>query len=538
LVCSFDECSSNSSDDIAVDESTLDEAQVDAILEAADGDSPPSGPGVVSTGRNRSPRHANGTGLRGGLRVGGGDGRADAGQILSNGWKKYYIDPTDVARHQQKEAEGRGSGAPFERGSSQRVTLPIAARAAGVHESAAGSILVQRCDQTALPRAQAGRRSSRDSAERVSTFGTRRDSAEVNAECRTPTVGFALPVSLAVRSQPTSLLAPSRSSAASSGSIVGGKPSGLLTPSSRRATAQSADAKRGERLSNYCRATIQRPGSAGHASEIETESCNDDVSAGNTERSSSPVYDCSELSDDMLDRSSDSPDDGNTKLNSRCSLNDWTSSSSAIVQDGGQGPAQPSLCPPRGSSAAAAAVGCHDYVNVSYLLASRGSMTARPDSGLSTGSADTAQSPWVRANLEEFAGGRMAMSETESVENLAAAWPSYGTDPLHRSDSFKSASGDCNGGRSTTTMSSSLPRYGSAAQMWRDDGAGPCLATFRLAAGLPPGRSTRSSAATTAPSTSSVFAHKSRLSASKDNNCTLRYADSASFIKQRPIPRL
>ena len=120
----------------------------------------------------------------------------------------------------------------------------------------------------------------------------------------------------------------------------------------------------------------------------------------------------------------------------------------------------------------------------------------------------------------------MAMSETESVENLAAAWPSYGTGPLHRSDSFKSAYGDNNDGRPSGTMSSSLPRYGSVAQMWREEGAGPCLATFRVAGGhtsFTDGTSQRLSATvtTTAPSTSSVFAHKSRLSASKDNNCTL-----------------
>jgi len=507
-----------------VDESTLDEVQVDAILEAADGDGHPVGSGVLSAGRARALRHSNGAGLRAGLR---GDGRGDSGHILGNGWKKYYIDPSDVARHQQQEADaggGRGGGVPFERGSSQRVTLPLAA---AVRESTAGSILVKRGgDQLGLPRSQAGRRSSRDNAagDRVSTFGARRDAPEVNAECRTPTVGFALPVSLAVRSQPASLLAAGRSSSS------GWKPSGLLTPSSRRAAAESADAQRGERLSNYRRATIQRPGCAGHASEneTETETYSDDVSAGITDRSASPAYDCVEMTDD---RSSSSPDDGQTKLGSRCSLNDWTSSSSAIVQDGGQGPAQPSFYPSTSASAAAVPVGCHDYVNVSYLLSSRG---ARPDSGVSTGSAGTARSPWVRGDLEVgFAGGRMAMSETESVENLAAAaaWPSYGTDPLHRSDSFKSAaSADGNGGRSTATMSSSLPRYGSAAQTWREDGAGPCLATFRLAAGptppfTGPGQSPRSSAVATctaAPSMSSVFAHKSRLSASKDNNCTLQ----------------
>ena len=528
---SFDEYSSNSSDEAAVDESTLDEAQVDAILEAADDDSPPSG-----SGRCRALRQANGAGLRGGLRAGSGDGRADASHVLGNGWKKYYIDPTDVARHQQREtaAGGPGGATPFERGSSQRVTLPLAS---GVREPSTTSILVKRCDQSGLQRAQAGRRSSRDGAagDRVSTFGARREAAEVNIQCRPPTVGFALPVSLAVRSQPTSLLAPGRSSAASAGSGGGGgdKPSGLLTPSSRRAAAHSADAQRGERLSNYRRGTLLRPGSAGHASGNDTESGNDDISAEKTERSESPEYDCSavitEITDDTLDshRSLSSPDDGHTKLGSRCSLNDWTSSSSAIVQDGGQSPAQPSFYPSTSASTAAAAAGFHDYVNVSYLLSSRGAASSRPDSGMSTCSGGTARSPWVLTDLG-VAGGRMAMSETESVENLAAAWPSYGTGPLQRSDSFKSAYGEGNGGRPTGNMSSSLPRYGSVAQMCRDDGAGPCLATFRLATGHTPlnvGQSPRPSAAAAGSNAplcaSSVFAHKSRLSASRDNNCTL-----------------
>lgn len=501
-----------------MDESALDEAQVDAILEAADSDSPPSGSGVLPTGRPRT----YGAGLRGGV-----DGRGDATHVLDNSWKKYYIDQTDVSRHQQLEtpAGSRGGAAPFERGSSQRVTLPLAA---GIRDPAAAGILAKRRDQADLQRVQAGRRSSRDGAaagDRVSTFGGRRDAAEVNAECRTPTVGFALPVSLSARSQPTSLLAAGRSWVASDGRR---KPSGLLSPSSRRAAAHSADALRGERLSNYRRGTIPRPGSAGHASGNETESGNDDVMAEQTERPASPDDDCSALvdtnmADDALDRSLSSPDDGH----SRCSLTDWTSSSSRIVQDGGQGPAQPSLYP--STSAAAAAAGFHDYVNVSYLLSSRGVGSARPNSGMSTGSAGAARSPWVPADLGlGFTGGRMAMSETESVENLVAAWPSYGTGPLHRSDSFKSAYGESNGGRPTGTMSSSLPRYGSVAQMWREDGAGPCLATFRLAAGHTPftgGQSPRSSATitcSTAPSATSVFAHKSRLSASRDNNRMLR----------------
>ena len=162
---SFDECSSNSSDDVAVDESTLDEAQVDAILEAADDDSPPSGSGVLSSGRSRTSRHANGPPLRAGFRAGGGGGHGGDGRVLVNGWKKYYIDPTDVARSQQREIATAGGGAPFERGSSQRVTLPLAA---GVRDCAAAGILVKRGgDQSGLPRAQAGRRSS---GERVSTF--------------------------------------------------------------------------------------------------------------------------------------------------------------------------------------------------------------------------------------------------------------------------------------------------------------------------------------------------------------------------------
>ena len=499
---SFDECSSNSSDDVAVDtvdESTLDECQVDAILEAADDDNNPS------SGRSRALRHANGAGLRGDFRAAGGNGSGEnAGRVLGNGWKKYYIDPTNVACHQQRDSVA--GGAPFERGSSQRVTLPLAA---GSREPAAGGVVVKRCDQSALQRTQAGRRSSRDGAagELVSALGARRDAAQVNAECRTPTVGFALPVSLAARPQPTSLLVSGRSSASG-----GGKTSGLLTPSSRRAAAHSADAQRGERLSNYHRGTIQRPGSAEHASENETESMDDD------ERACSPAHDCSAAAE----TSSSSPEDGHTALGSQSSLTDWASPSSAIVQDGGQGPAQLSFYPSAGGSAAA---GFHDYVNVSYLLASR---SARPDSGVSTGSAGTAaRSPWVRADRGvAFVGGRMAISETESVENLAAAWPSYGTGPLHRSDSIKSASGDGNGGGRAT---SSLPRYGSVAQMWREDGAGPCLATFRLAAaaGHAPfagGQSPRSSAvaaSTAAPPASSFFAHKSRLSASKDENCTL-----------------
>ena len=545
-VCSisFDEYSSNSSDDAAVDESTLDEAQVDAILEAADDDSSPGGNDVLSTGRPRAPQQAaNGTRLRAGLHAGGGDGRDDTSHILGNGWKKYYIDPTDVARQQQRntDAGGPGCAAPFERGSSQRVTLPLAA---GVRESAGASILVKRSDQSGLQRTQAGRRSSSDDAagERVSTFAARRDSAEVNVECRTPTVGFALPVSLAGRSLPTSLLPSGRSPAASSGSGGGGKPPGLLTPSSRRAAAFSADAQRGERLSNYRRGTIPRPGSAGHASGNETESGNDDVSADQTERSTSPAYDCSST-DYTLDRSLSSPDEGHAKLGSRCSLTDWSSSSSAVVQDGGQGPAQPIFYPSTSVSASAAAVGFHDYVNVSYLLSSRGSGPARPNSSTSTGSAQTARSPWVLADLGlGFTGGRMAMSETESVENLRAAWPSYGTGPLHRSDSFRSAYGDSNVSRPTATMSSSLPRYGSVAQMWRDDGAGPCLATFRLAAGHTPltdGLSPRSSAgavSSAAPSASSIFTHKSRLSASKDNNCTLCFLIVLQYSKQPLTP--
>lgn len=513
---SFDECSSNSSeDDVAADESTLDEAQVDAILEAADDDSPPSGTGVLSSGRSRASRHANGPPLRAGFRAAGGDGHGNDGRVLGNGWKKYYIDPTDVARNQQREIATAAGGSPFERGSSQRVTLPLAA---GVRDSPAASILVKRGDQSGLPRAQAGRRSSRDGAagERVSTFAIRRDAAAVNAECRTPTVGFALPVSLAVRSQPSPLLAAGRSA-------DGVRPSGSITPSSRRAAAHSADAQRGERLSNYSRATITRPGSAGHAPGNDGESANDDVSAENIHRPASPVYECS--AEDALDRSLSSPDDEHKQLGSRCSLTDWTSSSSAIVQDGGQGPAQASFYPSTSASAAAAAAGFHDYVNVNYLLSSRGAGSSRPSSSASTGSTGTTRSPWVVADLG-FAGGRMAMSETESVEHLAAAWPSYGTGPLNRSDSFKSAYGDGDGGRPTGTLSSSLPRYGSVAQMWRDDGAGPCLATFRLAAAaghaaLTGGNSPRSSAAgATAPSATSVFAHKSRLSASKDNNCT------------------
>jgi len=499
ICVSFDECSSNSSDDVAVDQSTLDEAQVDAILEAADSDSPRSG-----AGRSRTLRHANSSALSGGFR---GNGHEDAGHILSGGWKKYYIEPAEVARHQQMSA------AAFERGSSQRVTLPLAA---GVRESAAAGILAKRSDQPGLYRAQACRRSSRDGpggGELVSTFGAKWDASEVNAECRTPTVGYALPVSLAARSQAASLLASGRPSAVSSS---GGKPSGLLTPSSRRAAAHSADAQRGERLSNYRRGTMPRPSSAGHASVgSETESGND----GKTDRSASPAYVFSAgVSDDALDRSSSSPDDDNAKLGSQSSLTDWSLSSGAIVQDGGQGPAQPSFYPSTSRAAAAAGAGFHDYVNVSYLLSSRAA--GRPDSGgMLTGGAGTGRSPWVHADLGlRFAGGRMAMSETESVENLAAAWPSYGTGPLHRSDSFKSAAsgdGSGSGGRPSATMSSSLPRYGSAAQMLREDGAGPCLATFRLAAGQTP----RSSAVTATPSPSSFFAQKSRSSASKDDNC-------------------
>lgn len=521
---SFDEYSSNSSDDAAVDESTLDEAQVDAILEAADGDSPPSGSGVLSTGHLRAPRRADGPALRSVYR---GEECNDT-HVLGIGWKKYYIDPTDVGRGQQREIAG-GSAVPFERGSSQRVTLPLAAR---IRDSAAASILVKRGDQSCLQRAGPGRRSSRD--ERVSTFSSRRDGAEVNAECRTPTVGFALPVSLAVRSQATSLLAGGRSTAAGAAG-VGVRPSGLLTPSPRRAAVHSADAQRGERLSNYSRATISRPGSAGHASGNDSESGTEDATTETTERPSSPAYDCSAADTDMTDDALDSPDDGQRKLGSRCSLTDWTSSSSgAIVQDGGQGPAQPSFYPPTNASATAA--GFHDYVNVNYLLASRGTGAARPNSGASTGSTGTTRSPWVMADVGlPFAGGRMAMSETESVENLptAAAWPSYGTGPLNRSDSFKSAYGESNSGGGRPTMSSSLPRYGSVAQMWREDGAGPCLATFRLAAaGHAPftaaGSSPRSSAAV-APGASAVFAHKSRLSASKDNNCTLGILSVAPF---------
>ena len=493
VLISFDECSSNSSDDITLD----DEAHVDAILEAADnGDSAD----MLSSGQSRVLRQVNGIGLR------GANGRENAGHALLGNWKKYYIDPSDVARHQQREAVtgGHGNGSQFERGSSQRVTLPLATRVRD--PTAGGGILVKRGDQPGLPRTPGGRRPSRD-AERVSTSGARRDVAEVNAECRTPTVGFALPVSLAARSQ----LGPGRSSAASSTSS-GGKPSGLLTPSTRCAAAHSADAQRGERLSNYRRGTIPRPGSAGH----ETETANDDLLAGKTQRPASPSYDCSavtETSDDVLDRSSNSPVDEHTKLGSQYGLSEWISPSSAIVQDGGQGPALPSFYP---SASGSAAAGFHDYVNVSYLLATRNAAgSSRPESGVSTDSAGSARSPWVRADV---GGGRMAMSETESVENVAVAWPSYGTGPLHRSDSFKSpATGD--GGRSA----SSLPRYGSVAQVCRDDGAGPCLATFRLAAGHAPltsGHSPRSSAVAAATSLSSVFAHKSRLSASKDDNCT------------------
>ena len=234
---------------------TVDESQVDAILEAAgDDDSGPS-----SSGRCRAERHANGaSALHGNPRAGAGvNGREHAvGRVLGNGWKKYYIDPTDVVRHEQLRET-----APFERGSSQRVTLPLAT---GLRESAVGGggILAQRC--------QPGRRSSRDApGECSSTFAARRDATEVSAaECRTPTVGFALPVSLAVRPPATSLLASGRSS---------GKTSVLLTPSSRRAAAaHSADAQRGERLSNYHRGTIPRPGSAGHASGYDTESVDDD----------------------------------------------------------------------------------------------------------------------------------------------------------------------------------------------------------------------------------------------------------------------
>lgn len=358
----------------------------------------------------------------------------------------------------------------------------------------------------------------------MSTFGVgRADSAEVNAECRTPTVGFALPVSLAVRPQGTPLLAAGRPDSGGGG---GGQPSALsLTPSSRRA---AADAQRGERLSNYRHSTIRRPASAGHENETETTRNDDDEWVENPdERPASPA-----CSDDALEeRSSSSPDDeedGSTKLGSRCSLTDWnsaSSSSNAIVQDGGQGPAQPGPYPAPGSGGGPR---CHDYVNVGYLLSSRGGVAgaaARPDSG---GLSTARGSPWVRGGAADV--DRMAMSETDSTENLAAgsraAWPSYGTDPLHRSDSFRSTSaGDAR--RPAMSSSSSLPRYGSLAQMWRDgDGTGPCLATFRLAAAATGqtafggGPSPRSSAAAAAsPSSSSLFAHKSRLSASKDNNC-------------------
>jgi len=516
-VFSFDECSSNSSDDAAVDESTLDEAQVDAILEAADGDSPPNGADLLPPGRTRALRHANG--LRGGF-----SRENTSDHVLGNGWKKYYIDPMDVARRQQREASrggGGGGGVPFERGSSQRVTLPLVT---GARESATGALLTRRCDQPGLPRHQIGRRSSRDGpadGDAVSTFGARREAVEVGVECRTPTVGFALPVSLAARSQASPLLGSGRSSAGSGSS--GAKLSGLLTPSSRCVS----DTQRGERLSNYHRATMPRPGGAGHASgnENETESMHeDDELAGKFERSASPTYDCSvtvDTSEDALDRLSSSPDDGQTKFGS----DNWTASSStAIVQDGGQGPAHPSFYPSTSAS------GFHDYVNVSHLLSSRGAGAgpARPESCASTGSGGSGRSPWVRGVA--LTGGRMAMSETESVQNIAGAgWPSYGTGPLHRSDSFKSASAaaaassDGGGGRSETVLSSSLPRYGSMAQMWRDDGAGPCLATFRLGPGHSPltsGHSPRSSAAAAAPNASSVLAHKSRLSGSKDDNCT------------------
>jgi len=525
---SFDECSSNSSDDVDDDSHN-----VDVILDAADDSRPTSsGSNVLTSSCLRQTNPAS-SALRTGLQ------RTDAGaHVLGNGWKKYYIDPADVAARQQNDAAvvvgGRGA-APFERGSSQRVTLPLAA---GVRESTAAggsSILVKRCEQSSsgLQRVQPGRRSSRDGVEpRVSTFGGAcgTDSAEVNAECRTPTVGFALPVSLAVRPQPSSLLTPGRPGSG------GGKTSGLLTPSSRRA---AADAQRGERLSNYRHSTLHRRTSA----ESETETTNDDNESVENpeedERPASPAYDCS---DDMLeDRSSSSPDEeANTKLGSRCSLTDWnnTTSSSAIVQDGGQGPAQPSLYPASRSSGS----GCHDYVNVNYLLSSRGVVAARPDSSLSTGSA---RSPWVRGSSDL---GRMAMSETESIENLTttAAWPSYGTDPLQRSDSFRSATSGDASKRPALSSSSSLPRYGSMAQMWRDQdgaGAGPCLATFRFAvataagqtpfsAGPTAGNSPRSSAVSSAsPSASSVFAHKSRLSASKDNNRTLTYVYSRSTSK-------
>ena len=456
---SFDECSSNSSDDAAVDGSTLDESQVDAILEAADDDINPS------PARSRPLQHAN-----------GGNGRESAAdRDLGNGWKKYYIDPASAARPGQREA----AAAAFERGSSQRVTLPLAA--------GAGGIALKRCDQSALQRAQPGRRSSRD-GDRVTTFGARRD-AEVGAECRTPTVGFALPVSLAARPQPASLL----------GRTTAGGASGLLTASSRRAAAHSADAQRGERLSNYHRGTMPRPGSAGPAAGNDTESMDDDVEK--VDGRSSPGHDRSS--------SSGSPDDDEPTglTGSQSSLTDWTSPSATIVQDGGQGPAQPSFYRPTG------AAGFHDYVNVSHLLAARG---ARPDSG-----GVSAGSPWVCGGGTEL--GRMAMSETDSVENLA--WPSYGTGPLHRSDSLRSATSAGGNGRST----SSLPRYGStaaaavaAAQAWREEGAGagPCLATFRLATHAPFAGGHPSAAATAATSTSAIFAHKSRLAASKDDNCT------------------
>ena len=105
--------------------------------------------------------------------------------------------------------------------------------------------------------------------------------------------------------------------------------------------------------------------------------------------------------------------------------------------------------------------GYHDYVNVNYLSMSRPKSDVPNPIGQ--------QSPWMKSPMGR--GTRMAMSETESMENIAGvenSYMKYGSTPmqrglLYRSDSFKSTGQD---GNPPHSASSSLPRAGSVSHVF------------------------------------------------------------------------
>jgi hypothetical protein len=545
-----------SSDEAAAGEDEpLDEAQVDAILEnAASSDGSNGEPISAVNGADSSAVHLSGarsaaaasraagsgivpplsaaSALRPPLQSSAGS-HASAGsgssgtrapnevdRILGNGWRKYYIDSPSVMSAStsgdvtgQRRSGGGGSGlvGPFERGSSQRVTLPLPG-GSGITAVSPGGLLVKRSQQSVVTdlRSSSAGRCRDDGSSVAADAGRRQDGGMATNE-----LGAASSSSL------------QRYSGSGSGGMFASRPS------------SSSEEQRGERLSNYSRGGVllqQRANNNGQmGGDIKSTDDDDDdewsQTMANVESGAGE-----QVSDDVetvhQHRGGGGSVDGGSSM-SRSNFVSGVSGSSIVHKDGGQGPAPQPFYSPGGAMG-----GFHDYVNINYVNSSR-SLGRNAGNRVHQNGFNVQQ--LTRTNGggmgHRFPGGRMAMSETESIENIAVAaagWPAGGRpvagqrcerELVQRSDSCRSSSTD-NETRHLAT--NSLPRCGSAAQVWRNDPAAglppnsaSTAAMLRMQAGYGycngglPGRSGASSVY----STPLLSGGKSRLSASKDDSC-------------------